>query len=88
MSTNGLPGIGGSLGACAWCGKPFVMEILTGKTVPLFSIDQIKGDLAAHRKCLKMLKKTKTLLEWPAESPVRQVIEAHNRKIDEKEANV
>ena len=83
---NGLPGIGGgSIGACAWCGKSFAFEILMGRTVPVFQIGQVKGDLAAHRKCLKLLKKTKSILEWPAESPIRIAIEQHNKKFAEAE---
>lgn len=83
---NGLPGIGGSLGACAWCGKPFALEILMGQSVPIFQIGQVKGDLAAHRNCLELLKKTTSILEWPEESPIRVAILDHNKKFDEVEA--
>jgi hypothetical protein len=81
---NGLPGIGGSLGACAFCGKPFVMEILTRKSVPTFEIEQVKGPLAAHQACMDRFEGVTSILEWPAESPVRQAIERHNASIDAK----
>lgn len=85
---NGLPGPGGSLGACAWCGKPFALEILMGQSVPTFQIDQVKGDLAAHKHCMALLEKTTSILEWPAESPIRIAIEEHNKKFEETESKI
>lgn len=78
MSRNGMPGPGGSLGCCAWCGKPFLAEILMGKSVVTFSVDQVQGSLYAHAACMTLAEHTKTLLEWPEESPLRKAVEAHN----------
>ena len=56
MTLHGMPGIGGSLGCCAMCGKSFVMELLVpGERVQTIHIDGIDGDLCLHTKCLKEL---------------------------------
>lgn len=53
----GVPGIGGSLGKCAVCGKNFLTEILLGKAVPSFKIDTIDKILYGHNSCIKLLKR-------------------------------
>jgi hypothetical protein len=51
-----MPGVGGSLGACAVCGDTFLKEIILNETVPLFSISGIERDLPAHKKCVDAIK--------------------------------
>lgn len=79
---NGMPGIGGSLGQCAFCGRPFVVEICLGRSIPSFEIAQVEGQLFAHQKCMDEYGSKKSILDWPETSPVRRAIEAHNAKID------
>jgi hypothetical protein len=80
--SNGCPGIGGSLGQCAFCGKPFVREILMGESLPTFAIDQIDGALYAHRSCMDKYESCQTILEWPDESPVKIAILKHNVEVE------
>lgn len=78
-STNhfGIPGIGGSLGTCALCGKPFVTEIILGNPVQSFSVGGCNQRLYGHDKCLADLKTSGRLdvLTLPKESPLRQAYE-------------
>ncbi len=46
-----IPGIGGSLGACAVCGKDFLTEIVMGQSVDSLGINGIAADLPVHKKC-------------------------------------
>jgi len=57
MKYWGMPGPGGSLGKCAVCGKPFLVEILMGQPVQSFKIKGIAEMLYAHQKCADLLKK-------------------------------
>lgn len=47
----GIPGIGGSLGACAVCGDTFMREILLRESVPTIGMDGFDRDLPVHAKC-------------------------------------
>jgi hypothetical protein len=51
----GIPGIGGSLGACAVCGDTFLEAILLGKSVDCIRISGIDADLPVHTKCAKVI---------------------------------
>lgn len=76
-SPAGMPGPGGSLGWCAICGKPFLLEILMNKTVKSFEVDGCDNTLFAHAACLKSLPKDGNfdVLTLPPESPLRQAYE-------------
>lgn len=50
MGGFGIPGIGGSLGCCAWCGENFTLNLFTGEHV--HSIDVAGVTMALHKKCL------------------------------------
>ncbi len=73
---NGMPGPGGSLGACCYCGKPFLAEILLRKRVKTVHIDGVEGGLPVHADCLAPLTATKEFTDLPAESPLRIAYEA------------
>lgn len=49
MNAFGIPGIGGSLGSCAFCGESFLGSILTGGKFQPFSVNGNR--LAAHPEC-------------------------------------
>lgn len=53
---TGMPGINGSLGCCAICGKDFLSEILTNRKVKTFAMDGFDMNLCAHAGCFKLLK--------------------------------
>lgn len=71
----GIPGIGGSLGQCALCGKDFLLEILLNKSVKSFTIDGVKQTLYGHDDCLKKYTGTLDALDLPVASPLRQAFE-------------
>ena len=78
----GCPGVGGSLGECAVCGKPFVRELLCGETCTSLQIPGIEGTLYVHNKpCLEQMVEIKerggTWYELP-DGPIRRlVVEQH-----------
>lgn len=72
--TFGMPGPGGSLGTCAFCGVPFLKEILMGGKVPSFTIDGIRQTLYAHPACLKALQRIKEFKDLPP-GPLREAWE-------------
>jgi hypothetical protein len=72
----GIPGIGGSLGECAICGNPFIMEILLGEKISSFTLKGVENTLYGHKNCMPLLK-CETLLDLPKESPVRRAVERH-----------
>lgn len=81
MNTFGMPGPGGSLGQCALCGKPFLAEVLLGKRVKSFRIQN--NELFGHDDCLKRIQSIQrarggridALHDLPAESPLRLAFE-------------
>jgi hypothetical protein len=46
-----MPGVNGSLGACAICGDTFLREILMGERIGFVQLNEIDRDLPAHKKC-------------------------------------
>jgi len=46
-----IPGIGGSLGSCAVCGKEFLKEIIFGESVDMLEINGIDKGLPVHKEC-------------------------------------
>jgi hypothetical protein len=46
-----IPGVGGSLGACAVCGDTFLKEILLHERVDSIRLSQMDADLPVHKKC-------------------------------------
>ncbi len=73
----GTPGIGGSLGVCALCGKSFLTEIVLGSAVKSFSVSGCDQTLYGHDKCLAKTAEKNSLdvLNLPPESPLRQAYE-------------
>lgn len=49
----GIPGPGGSLGCCAFCGKDFIAEILLNSPVKSFTVSGVVQTLYGHDKCVK-----------------------------------
>jgi diadenosine tetraphosphate (Ap4A) HIT family hydrolase len=44
-----MPGLGGSLGECVICGKPFLKEILCGENIALLTLASVNaGQTVAH----------------------------------------
>lgn len=74
MNAYGMPGPGGSLGECALCGKPFIVEMLLGKTVKSFTIDGCSQDLFGHENCLTAFQ-GKDFADLPPESALRRAYE-------------
>lgn len=74
MSHFGTPGVGGSLGMCALCGKPFLAEILLGKSVKSFDIGTGQT-LYGHNGCLERWGGELDVMDLPTESPLRQAYE-------------
>ena len=76
MMLHGMPGIGGSLGQCALCGKDFMKEVMLGCSVHTIEIDGIEGELCLHEKCLEQLTEIKgTGWENLPLGPLREVYE-------------
>jgi len=46
-----IPGIGGSLGMCAICGKSFATEMILGKSVASLSVSGLDRKVPVHDKC-------------------------------------
>ncbi len=70
----GMPGPGGSLGKCAVCGENFLAEIILGQTVPSFELEGVNNQLFAHKRCLPIAKKAKTIEDYPESSPLRAAV--------------
>ncbi len=77
MSTNGMPGPGGSLGRCAVCGENFLLEILLNKVVKEIEVNGCDQRLFAHEKCVREFE-GKQLIELPEKSPLRIAAEKAN----------
>ncbi len=77
MSHWGIPGVGGSLGKCAVCGKDFALEVLTGKEIKPFSIGGIEATLYAHEACVEPLKKACASKDWRdlPQGPLRELFD-------------
>ena len=78
----GIPGIGGSLGECALCGKPFVTEILLGKKVQSFKIAGCAQTLFGHDECMTKYE-GKEATDLPPESAIRQAYERQQKPSSE-----
>ena len=78
MNVFGMPGIGGSLGQCALCGKPFLTEILLAKRVHSFTISACDQTLFGHDECMKQYD-GKEIMELPPESPLRHAYEKQQK---------
>lgn len=74
---HGVPGIGGSLGKCCYCGDNFMKEIVLGKSVRTITLG---GEgMAVHGDCWTELDRLsidgriefKTWREMPEASPLR-----------------
>lgn len=80
MSTvkYGIPGIGGSLGMCAVCGKSFAAELMMHKAVSAISISVVEGKLPVHDECgdlvLKISAEDSDWRKLP-EGPLREAFE-------------
>ena len=78
MMVAGMPGIGGSLGECQVCGKPFIGEILQGKSVMVGHVAGMNCDVAVHPACATMLQGR----PWDdlPDGPIRKAFEEANRE--------
>ena len=56
MNNVGLPGVGGSLGRCSVCEKPFLKSILLGGDCVPFTLGCIEQQMYAHDDCIETLK--------------------------------
>lgn len=73
MSSHaGMPGPGGSLGQCCYCGRDFMVEILLGKTVKPVQVKGCEQTLYVHHGCAKKLEACKEYPQLPDESPLKQ----------------
>ena len=79
--TFAFPGIGGSLGKCALCGKCFAFELLTGQSIATLHLSQLKDNqrLPMHKECADKAQAAKTWLELP-EGPLRTMFERSQPK--------
>lgn len=53
MNVFGVPGIGGSLGTCCYCGKSFCTEVLMSRSCHMLKLGGVA--MAAHVDCLPKL---------------------------------
>jgi len=67
----GMPGPGGSLGECAFCGGNFIAEILLGDLVPQIEVKGCSQTLSAHHACIEKFKGTQWA-DLPDESPLKR----------------
>jgi hypothetical protein len=71
-----IPGLGGSLGECIYCGESFAYEIMTNRTVSIIHMEAFgDANLPIHDKCREdMQKLVDAGSEWTAlpEGPLRQ----------------
>jgi hypothetical protein len=72
---HGMPGIGGSLGCCAVCGKSFIAEIIGDAKVRVIEVDGIDGDLCVHDDCMPALEGARDRWEELPEGPLRAAYE-------------
>lgn len=79
----GVPGIQGSLGQCAYCGKPFLLEILLGTKIRTFELDGIANSLCAHDDCFEKYSKLDDWRKLP-NGPLRTVCEQQDAKLAAK----
>ena len=87
MALLGMPGIGGSLGCCCWCGKTFVLEVLLNKWVATVHLEAFDDEFAIHDSCLPLLTElaARDAKDWramPYESPIRKAFE--RTEVDER----
>ena len=73
----GMPGIGGSLGECQVCGKPFLGEIILGKDVMTGRVGGIDCEVAVHKECAEQLVAGGPWEELP-EGPIRRAFAKAN----------
>lgn len=98
MNAYGMPGVGGALGQCCYCGETFIGEILFGTTCRRITIGE--QDLFIHTKhkysnrdCFSKLKKLAadgriSLSKWsdlPEASPLREPMK---KLFDEQEGRL
>ena len=69
--TANMPGIGGSLGMCALCGKTFMAEILLGQSVQTVEIVGFDQDVCLHQKCMAILEKNGSDWRTLPDGPLR-----------------
>lgn len=66
-----MPGPGGSMGQCCFCGKPFMAEILGIGKVQIVEIDAAPDQrFHAHKKCVEAYGNSK-FEDLPEESPLK-----------------
>lgn len=98
MNHFGLPGIGGSLGKCGYCGEGFITEILTNDTCPTVVIGGCEFVIHA-KQCLPALKGLVrngrlSLAQWsalPEQSPLRPKMKEMYEQLtpeEQKEAEI
>lgn len=75
----GMPGIGGSPGECQVCGKPFIVDIVLGKSVMTGRVAGMNCDVAVHGDCAKLLE-GKPWEELP-DGPIRRAFEEANKEV-------
>lgn len=71
----GMPGPGGSLGKCAVCGRPFLLEPATE-----FSCQGIEERMFCHDPCRKMIEDCAGDWHGLPEGPLRKAFEEHDAK--------
>lgn len=79
MLPFGMPGPGGSLGECALCGKPFLTEIILGRSVKSFTVTGSAQNLFGHDDCLERFQ-GKDFADLPSESALRRAYERAKQK--------
>jgi hypothetical protein len=93
---RGMPGLGGGLGECAVCGKPFTVELLMGTKIPAIHLEGFSGDLCIHKKCMDHLERARDD-GWESlpEGPIRKAFskawetqqETTDREVSDKDAS-
>ena len=81
-----IPGIGGSLGECVLCGKPFLAEVLFGKSVQMILIQGMNRKVPIHTACTPILQAVvDSGGNWRTlpDGPLRQEFERATKKTQE-----
>lgn len=100
MTLHGMPGIGGSLGMCAFCGETFIMALIGFEEVAgrgdnmvhTGEVPGIKGKLCFHKPCKEKLaaiaEGTQDWRELPEGGPLYKLFsEAAAEQADEREGD-
>ena len=73
-----IPGIGGSLGECVFCGESFLKEIMLNHSVAMIHLDGFDSALPIHKEtCLPALERNGPDWKLLPDGPLRREFAKH-----------